>query len=112
MLTITARVILNNNPDIVLHHMEDPCQDQLMSHFFAYFRVKKTKLGYEYENFIADVLEEGGTIVIVDCEKTWPVTKVADKHYFQTGAVGGIHPEGSATNCKLLICLLRVQRYE
>jgi hypothetical protein len=34
-------------------------------------------------------LEPGGTIFIVDCRVTWPVTECGDRHLFQFGAVGG-----------------------
>lgn len=83
--------------------MEDPNQDQLMSHYFAYFRVKKMKLGNAYMNYILKSLEKGGTIVIVDCQKEWPVTKVADRYFFQSGAFGGLHPEGKEISTRFLL---------
>jgi hypothetical protein len=33
-----AKELLDNNPDLQLHHMLDPNQDALMSKFIAYFR--------------------------------------------------------------------------
>jgi hypothetical protein len=35
----------------------------------------------------------GAPILVVDCELSWPVTRIADRHVFQTGAYGGLRPE-------------------
>src|SRR3546814_653287 len=55
----------------------------------TYIRGKALGLGPAYERFLGDVLEPGGTIVLVDCEQRGPTTRVGDRHLFQFGAVGG-----------------------
>ena len=84
-----AQILLNGNPNLQLHHMMDPNQDRPMLESTAYFRVKQLQLGVAYENFIKENLEENGTIFIINCQKKWPVAKVADRHYFQFGGLGG-----------------------
>jgi hypothetical protein len=88
-----GRALLEANPDLTLHHMHDPNQDRLMVQQMTYFRVKRRTLGNAYERFLRERLEPGGTIVLVECERRWPVIRVADRHYFQPGAMGGISPE-------------------
>jgi pimeloyl-ACP methyl ester carboxylesterase len=85
-----AQALLERNPEIELYHMADPNQDQLMIHRMAYFRLKLIKLTDAYKSYLLDALEENGTIIVVRCGSKWPSTKVADRHYFQSGAVGGI----------------------
>lgn len=84
-----AQALLERNPDIELYHMADPNQDQLMIRRMAYFRLKFIKMTEAYKDFLLDALEPNGTIVLVRCGLKWPSTKVADRHYFQSGAVGG-----------------------
>jgi hypothetical protein len=84
-----ARVVLDHNPDWMLHHMHDPVQDRLMVRRMSYFRMKKLQLGPQYEAFLDRYLEPGGTIFLVDCRLSWPVTRCGDRHVFQFGALGG-----------------------
>lgn len=84
--------LLAGNPDLQLHHMHDPNQDQLMSAHMAYFRVKVRRLGPAYERFLRDALAPGGTIFVLDCRQRWPAVRVAERHWFQPGAVGGLTP--------------------
>ncbi|OQE16047.1 hypothetical protein PENFLA_c029G03308 [Penicillium flavigenum] len=88
-----GRELLQRNPGIELYHMADPNQDQLMIRHMAYFRLKFIKMTEAYKNFLLDALEANGTIILVRCGSKWPSTKVADRHYFQSGAVGGITSE-------------------
>ncbi|EYF06345.1 Hypothetical protein CAP_1875 [Chondromyces apiculatus DSM 436] len=88
-----GRALLEANPELSLSHMHDPNQDQLMSAYMSYFRVKRRTLGPTYEQFLAERLEPGGTIFVVECGKSWPVTRISDQHWFQPGAVGGLTPE-------------------
>lgn len=88
-----GQVLLSGNPDLELHHMHDPNQDWLMSRHMAYFRVKKLRLGPTYEDFLAQRLAPGGTVVLVECGQSWPQVRVGERHFFQTGAVGGIAAE-------------------
>ena len=84
-----ARHFLAANPDVQLHHMHDPNQDRLMLAYITYFRWKYRRLPQAYRDFIARSLEPDGTVIIVDCERQWPTTRVDDRYLFQFGAVGG-----------------------
>lgn len=88
-----GQTLLERNPKVELYHMADPNQDQLMVRRMAYFRVKFIKMTEAYKNFLLDALEANGTIILVRCGLKWPSTKVAEHHYFQSGAVGGINAE-------------------
>ncbi|MGE5525271.1 MAG: hypothetical protein ACM3SS_16275, partial [Rhodospirillaceae bacterium] len=84
-----SEIFLRANPDVQLHHLNDPSQDRLMIQRMTYFRFKKLTLGPAYESFLRACLEPGGTIFVVDCELEWPVTRLGDRHFFQFGALGG-----------------------
>jgi hypothetical protein len=84
-----ARMLLDANPDVQLHNMLDPVQDLLMSRVLSYFRIKRLRLGLEYERFLEERLEPGGTIFVIECDLSWPTTKIGERHYFQFGALGG-----------------------
>ncbi|GGN31655.1 hypothetical protein GCM10010109_52060 [Actinoplanes campanulatus] len=101
----TARALLDGNPDLVLHHMHDPVQDRLTLRRIACFRVKRTRLGRAYEEFLTDVLEPGGTVLLAECRQTWPVSSRGERHVFQFGAVGGLPPhESTAAHASATIC--------
>ena len=84
-----ARYVLDRNPTLQLHHMQDPVQDRLMVQRMSYFRLKKLTLGEAYRRFLDECLEPGGTIFLIDCRFSWPVTDCGDRHLFQFGALGG-----------------------
>ncbi len=84
-----ARLLLDRNPELALHHMQDPVQDRLMVRRMSYFRLKKLALGPAYRRFLDECLEPGGTIMLMDCRFAWPVTRCGDRHLFQFGALGG-----------------------
>lgn len=88
-----ARRVLDRNPDLQLHHMHDPVQDRLMVRRMSYFRLKKLSLGDTYRTFLDQCLEPGGTIILVDCRLSWPVTDCGGRHLFQFGALGGASAE-------------------
>lgn len=88
-----GRRLLDANPDLQLHHMHDPNQDRLMTQYMAYFRVKRRRLGEAYERFLAERLEPGGILILVDCGLGWPTTRVGPRHVFQLGGAGGASPE-------------------
>lgn len=85
--------LINANPQLQLHHMNDANQDRLMIRRMTYFRVKRLWLGEVYEQFLNDVLAPGGTIFLSECNLKWPTVKVRDRHYFQHGALGGATPQ-------------------
>lgn len=88
-----GHALLEANPDIQLHHMHDPNQDRLMIERMSYFRIKRRTLGPSYERFLAERLQPGGTIYIVECNRSWPTTRIDDRYVFQFGALGGATPE-------------------
>lgn len=88
-----ATDFLAANPDVQLHHLQDPVQDRLMLHHITYFRFKYRRLPQAYRAFLDNCLQEGGTIVVADCQQQWPVFRVNDRHYYQFGAVGGATEE-------------------
>jgi hypothetical protein len=88
-----AEAVLRRNPDLELHHMQDPVQDRLMVRRMSYFRFKRRTLGPAYERFLRECLAPGGTIIVVECGLQWPTTRRGDRHVFQFGALGGATPE-------------------
>jgi hypothetical protein len=88
-----GEVFLKNNPCFSLHHMFDPSQDRLTLEKISYFRVKMQRMVLEYERFIINNLQEGGTIIVSDCTRKWPVTAINDRFAFQFGALGGATEE-------------------
>ncbi|KFI22532.1 hypothetical protein [Nitrosococcus oceani] len=88
-----GQALLEANPELQLHHMHDPSQDRLMVQYITYFRVKRRCLGPSYERFLKDHLAPGGTLFVVDCQRTWPTTQVGERYVFQHGAVGGVSEE-------------------
>lgn len=88
-----AAGLLARFPDIQIHQMHDPIQDRLMVQRMGYFRIKKLRLGKEYERFVKASLAPGGTIFVLDCKLRWPVAHVQPRHLFQTGGYGGMDPE-------------------
>jgi hypothetical protein len=87
-----GRRLLEANPDLQLHHMHDPNQDRLMIQRMTYFRVKRRILGATYTAFLEARLLPGSTLFVVETQRRWPVTTVAERHYFQPGAMGGLEP--------------------
>ncbi len=88
-----GRAFLEANPDLQLHHMQDPCQDRLMVRHMAYFRPKRLRLGPVYEQFLRDCLAPGGTIYVAECELSWPTVQVEERHFFQHGGLGATRPQ-------------------
>ena len=88
-----GRRLLEANPDLQLHQMHDPNQDRLMAQYMAYFRIKRRRLGDAYARFLAERLQPGGLVILVECRHSWPTTRVGPRHVFQMGGSGGISPE-------------------
>ncbi len=84
-----AKPLLDNNPQLQLHHMMDPNQDRPMLEAISYFRSKILQLGPAYEAFLREHLAPDGVIFVVECGKPWPTTRVDSRHYFQFGGLGG-----------------------
>jgi hypothetical protein len=88
-----APALLDANPSVVLHHMHDQVQDELMVARMTYFRVKWRTLPAPYVRFLTRSLAPAAPVIVVEDESTWPVVQVADRHVFQTGAQGGLAPQ-------------------
>ncbi|GAB3020302.1 hypothetical protein [Natronobiforma cellulositropha] len=88
-----AGPFLEANPDVGLSQMHDPNQDRLMVRKLAYFRVKSHTLGPAYESFLETVLDDGGTVLSLECSYDWPVIDLGERHHFQLGGLGGLEPE-------------------
>lgn len=101
--------LLARNPDLALHHMVDPSQDRLMSREALYFRVKRLRLGAAYARFIADHLEQGGTLFTIECDLKWPVRRVSERHVFQLGGVGGLKPREYVDGSERVTAFLEAQ---
>lgn len=89
----TVAALLERNPHVVVHQMADPTNDRLTLARFSYLRVKRTALGRAYEDFLLHHVAPGGTLCIVESRHSWPTTRVADRHVFQFGGVGGLEPD-------------------
>ena len=89
-----APALLERNPDVVLHHMHDQAQDELMVARMTYFRTKWQRLPAAYADFLDPSLLPDAPVIIVDDRSSWPVVRVGERHVFQPGAQGGLHPAG------------------
>ena len=85
--------LLDANPDVVLHHMHDQLQDELMAAEMAYFRCKWSGLPAGYRQFLAERLLPGAPVLLISDTSTWPVVRVSERHVFQPGAQGGVDPQ-------------------
>ncbi len=88
-----AERLLEANPELQLHHMNDANQDRLMIRYMTYFRVKRLVLGETFERFIGRNLAPGGTIILSECSLKWPTHRMGERYIFQHGALGGATPE-------------------
>jgi hypothetical protein len=84
-----GRRLLDASPDLQLHHMHDANQDRLMTHYMTYFRIKRRRLGEAYARFLAERLQPGGIIILVECRHSLPATRVGPRHVFQHGGAEG-----------------------
>lgn len=84
-----GRKLVDKHPELALHHMHDANQDRIMVETMTYFRVKRRQLGRAYRRFLEERLPPGGTIIVTECERRWPVVRLGERHVFQHGAVGG-----------------------
>jgi hypothetical protein len=88
-----APALLDANPDVVLHHMHDQVQDELMVARMTYFRTKWRRLPTAYSRFLTRNLAPGAPVILVEDASRWPVVRIGERHVFQPGAQGGIGPE-------------------
>lgn len=85
--------LLAANQDIALHQMHDAAQDKLMIARMAYFRTKWQQLPAAYATFLAERLAPGAPVFLAADQLSWPSTRVDDRHWFQTGGLGGMSPQ-------------------
>lgn len=85
--------LLAANPHVTLHQMHDAAQDELMIARMAYFRTKWQRLPEAYATFLGERLTPGAPVFLAADQLTWPSTKVSDRHWFQTGGLGGLSPQ-------------------
>ena len=88
-----APALLAANPDVVLHHMHDQVQDELMVARMTYFRTKWRRLPAAYARYLDECLGPGAPVVLVEDRSSWPVVRVGERHVFQPGAQGGCRPD-------------------
>jgi hypothetical protein len=88
-----GETFLQNNADFKLHHIFDPVHNRSDLQNSSFFKIKMQRLVLEYERFIAQNLEKGGTIIISDCTRQWPVSMINDRFVFQFGAPGSASEE-------------------
>ncbi|GAB4377496.1 MAG: hypothetical protein Kow00121_27050 [Elainellaceae cyanobacterium] len=88
-----AQRLLANNPDVCVYQMHDPNQDRVKVPRVAYFRLKQTRLGDRYKQFLIENLAPGATLLLMECQYTWLSTQVSDRHFFQFGGAGFLTPE-------------------
>lgn len=107
-LAPTTRLVAGNNPDVAVYHMHDPAQDRPMLQGMAYLRLKRRRLGRTYERFLEERLRPGGTIIQLECGRTWRTRQVGERAYFQFGALGGVpEDEYHATGDRIATYLRR-----
>lgn len=88
-----APYLLGPNPDVVLHHMHDQIQDELMVTRMTYFRVKWRALPEAYARFLTESLAPQGPVILIEDLSCWPVVRIGERHVFQPGAQGGCSPQ-------------------
>jgi len=84
-----VEALLASQPDLSIHHMQDPNQDRLMLKTMSYYRLKHRRLPEAYRRFLKDYLPAGSTLYVDVCTRKWPVTRTSPRSVFQFGAVGG-----------------------
>ena len=92
-LTPTTALIARNNPEASVYHMHDPAQDRPMLEAMAYMRLKRRRLGREYERFLEERLAPGATVIQLESTREWRSREVAERAYFQFGCLGGVPEE-------------------
>ncbi|MBI3307190.1 MAG: hypothetical protein HYZ84_05230 [Candidatus Omnitrophica bacterium] len=90
---------LPQNPDLLAYQMHDPLQDRLMIQKMGYFRLKRTKLGKPWEDFLKKNLKPGGIIYTSECSYPWWVYSLGERHTFQIGGLGGLTSKEYLTGC-------------
>lgn len=88
-----AEQLVADHPELAVHHMHDANQDRIMVRTLTYMRVKRRTLGEQYRRFLEERLPPGGTIIVTECERNWPVVRMGPRYVYQHGALGGATEE-------------------
>lgn len=91
---VPAQMLLSRNPDLWVYQMHDPNQDRPKISHVGYFRLKRTRLGTEFKQFLKENLAPGATLFLLECTYQWQSTPVGDRHVFQFGGTGDLPPTG------------------
>ncbi len=111
-----VRRLLKRNPELWAYQMHDPNQDRLKVGRVTYFRLKRTRLGEIFKQFLKENLEPGGTIFLIECEYSWLSTHVGvseagrdsvSRHLFQFGGKGELPPEAYFQDSQQIADFLR-----
>ncbi|HEU0127143.1 MAG TPA: hypothetical protein VFQ48_00830, partial [Pseudonocardiaceae bacterium] len=78
---------------VVLHHMHDQVQDELMVARMTYFRAKWRELPDAYARFLTEFLAPAAPVILIEDVSCWPVVRIGARHVFQSGAQGGRPPQ-------------------
>ncbi len=92
-LAPTTRLVAQRNPEVAVYHMHDPAQDRPMLEGMAYLRLKRQRLGRVFERFLEERLVPGGTILVLESNRSWRSRAVGERAYFQFGCLGGVAEE-------------------
>ncbi|MCP3103745.1 hypothetical protein LZ198_33165 [Myxococcus sp. K15C18031901] len=90
--TEPARTLLEDQPDLQLHHLHDADQDRLPLRGVSRLHLKRRVLGDTYRQFLEESLEPGATLFVSECTLRWPTLRLGPHHVFQHGSLGGATP--------------------
>jgi hypothetical protein len=82
--------ILGRNPDVAVVNHYDPLHDRFLVRWMNHIRYKLLDLPEAYRQAIKRWLRPGGTLVFIDCRYPWRQYRVAERHTFQVGGLGGV----------------------
>lgn len=107
-----ATILKKQIPLMRAYQMHDPIQDRMMVANIAYFRMKRIRLGDTIGEYVKQTLMPGGTIIISNCEYTWPAARMGDDHTFQTGGLGDVSGEEYANGSDRIATFLEKENAE
>ncbi|MBC7263953.1 MAG: hypothetical protein H5T64_06270 [Chloroflexi bacterium] len=104
-----AQPILANNPDLAVVNHYDPLHDRFLVKYVNHIRMKLLALPQAYRDFIRIRLQPGGTIIFIDCRYLWRQYRVAERHTFQVGGLGGVSDEQFMTGTPEIEAMQRAE---
>jgi len=85
-----AERVLSRNPDVAVVNHYDPLHDRFLVRWVNHIRYKLIDLPEAYRQSIRNWLRPAGTLVFIDCRYPWRQYRVAERHTFQVGGLGGV----------------------